>query len=142
VLYRLSSQLQQKWGLRDERYGEPFGQFAAQIQQIIDWIPIRLTAISFATMGDFEDALYCWRAQAQSWGNVAYGILLASAAGAIGVRLGEPLHQDHTVKFRPELGLGEEADANTLKSAVGLIWRVVLFWLFIVFLLSFVSWIN
>ncbi|MCB6184809.1 CobD/CbiB family protein [Leeia sp. TBRC 13508] len=136
VLYRLSSRLFDKWGQRAERTDDLFGRFAATMHNLLDWIPIRLTAVSFAIVGDFEDAVYCWRAQAANWANYAYGILLASGAGAIGVRLGDPVHQDHTVKYRPELGVGDEADPDYLKSAVGLIWRGVLLWLLVVLLLS------
>ncbi|WP_018150204.1 CobD/CbiB family protein [Leeia oryzae] len=135
VLYRLASRLFDKWGLRAERLEDKFGLFAASIHNLLDWVPIRLTAVSFAIVGDFEDAVYCWRAQAANWASYAYGILLASGAGAIGVRLGDPVHQDHTVKYRPELGVGDEADPDYLKSAVGLIWRGVLLWLLIVLIL-------
>ena len=135
VLYRLSYILSQKWGERSSG-DDLFGRFAARAMSWLDWIPVRLTAISFAIMGDFEDALYCWRSQARTWGHYAHGILLASAAGALGVKLGDPVRQDYTIKFRPELGLGEESDPDYLKSAVGLVWRSALLWLFVILLIS------
>lgn len=135
VLYRLAVMLKHKWGERNVE-DDRFGRFASSAAAWLDWAPVRLTAASFAVMGDFEDAVYCWRSQASTWGNYAQGILLASAAGAIGVRLGDPLRQDYTVKFRPELGLGDEADPNYLKSAVGLIWRSVLLWLAVIMLIG------
>lgn len=130
--------LNQKWGNRDVNE-DPFGRFSASAAAWLDWIPVRLTAASFAIMGDFEDAVYCWRSQAKTWGNYANGILLASAAGAIGVKLGDPLRQDYSLRFRPELGLGDEADPNYLKSAVGLVWRSALLWLAVILLLSVAS---
>ncbi|MCP9758314.1 CobD/CbiB family protein [Aquitalea sp. S1-19] len=135
LLYRLSAMLTQKWGERnfDE---DPFGRFAARFGLWLDWLPARLAAASFAVMGNFEDAIYCWRSQARTWGNYTAGILLASAAGAIGVRLGDPLRQDYLLKIRPELGTGDEADPQYLKSAVGLIWRAVLLWLALLLLLT------
>jgi len=135
LLYRLSQILCQKWGNRDGSE-DLFGRFSAKVAAWLDWLPVRLTAASFAVMGDFEDAVYCWRSQARTWGDYANGILLASAAGALGVRLGDPLRQDYTVKFRPELGLGDEADPNFLRSAVGLIWRCALLWLLVILLIS------
>lgn len=137
VLYRSTQMLAQKWGSRDET--DLFGRFARRAGEWLDFIPVRLTAASFAVMGDFEDAVYCWRSQAQTWGNYATGILLASAAGALGVKLGDPLRQDYTVKYRPELGVGDEADPAYLKSAVGLVWRTVLLWLFVVLLASILT---
>lgn len=135
VLYRLSTRLYDKWGSMRIPGDAAFGRFAVQVYEWLDWIPVRLTATSFAIVGDFEDAVYCWRSQAANWANYAYGILLASGAGAIGVRLGDPVHQDHTVKYRPELGLGDDADPNYLKSAVGLIWRTVVLWLVVILLI-------
>jgi cobalamin biosynthesis protein CobD/CbiB len=55
-------------------------------------MPIRVTAASFAVVGDFEGAAHCWRTQAVSWPEAGSGILLASGAGALGVRLGMPVH--------------------------------------------------
>lgn len=135
LLYRLSQMLYQKWGNRSV-VEDQFGQCAARVAAWLDWLPVRLTAASFAVMGDFEDAVYCWRSQARAWGDYANGILLASAAGALGIRLGDPLKQDYTVKFRPELGLGDDADPNYLRSAVGLIWRSALLWLLVILLMS------
>ena len=54
---------------------------------------------------------------------------------------GDPLRQDYTVKYRPELGVGDEADPRYLKSAVGLVWRTVMFWLFMIALLTLVWWV-
>jgi cobalamin biosynthesis protein CobD/CbiB len=136
VLYRLAALLYEKWGTRsDEEYGQ-FGGFARKAFAAIDWIPVRLTAMSFAIAGDFEDAVYCWRQQAQHWLNPEQGIVLASGAGALGVRLGETVHQQGSVSFRPELGIGEEADVNSMTSAIGLIWRSVVMWLFIIGLVT------
>lgn len=140
VLYRLTTMLAQKWGSRESTFDDFFGRFSAQAYALLDWLPIRLTAASFAVMGDFEDAVYCWRAQAQAWGNYAYGILLASAAGAVGVKLGDPLRQDYTVKFRPELGVGDEADPHFLKRATGLVWRTVMLWIAVIALGSLSLW--
>jgi adenosylcobinamide-phosphate synthase len=138
VAYRAATILQFKWGARDAKRNEQFGRFADEAGELIDWLPIRATAATFAVMGDFEDAVFCWRQQAERWVCQDYGILLAAGAGAIGVRLGMPLHQEHTVRFRPELGLGEDADANMLTSAVGLVWRTLLFWLTIILLVTVV----
>lgn len=136
LLYRAACLLQQKW-----RGNEVFGKFATTVLGLMDYVPVRLAAAGFAVMGDFEDAIYCWRMQAKEWADYDYGILLASGAGALGLRLGEAVHQDHTVRFRPELGLGEPASADNLPSAVGLVWRAVLLWLVVILLLSMAQWL-
>lgn len=136
LVYRAACLLQQKW-----RGREAFGAFATWLLAAMDYIPVRCAAIGFAIMGDFEDAVFCWRTQAKQWADYDYGILLASSAGALGVRLGDAVHQDHTVRFRPELGLGDEPDANYLSSAVGLVWRSVLLWLSVILLFSVAQWL-
>jgi cobalamin biosynthesis protein CobD/CbiB len=142
VLYRLSQLLSQKWGSLDEHEFGEFGKFSAQVFDLMDWVPLRLTAISFAIVGDFEDAVYCWRSQASAWMQQGIGIVLASGAGALGVKLGEPLRYGGNVEFRPELGLGDEADADYLDSAVSLVWRAVLLWLVMLLLLTIAGWVG
>jgi adenosylcobinamide-phosphate synthase len=142
VLYRLAGIVEEKWGSRPESEYGRFGNFSRQVFHIIDWVPVRLTAISFVVAGDFEDAVYCWRAQAAAWMHPEQGIVLASGAGALGVRLGETLHQHETVSFRPELGLGDEADVNYMVSAVGMVWRAVLIWMFILVLVTLAAWFG
>ncbi len=142
VLYRLAGMLEQKWGARaTEEYGD-FGKFAQRVFHYLDWIPVRLTAMSFAIAGDFEDAVYCWRSQAGTWMDPEQGVVLASGAGALGVRLGETLHHHGTVSFRPEIGLGDDADVNTMTSAVGLIWRSLVIWMLILALMTVARWFG
>lgn len=136
VLYRLAALLGEKWGTRkDPEFGD-FGRFAERFFHWLDWLPSRLTAASFAIVGNFEDAVYCWRTQAQSWAMYSHGIILASGGGAIGVRLGDTLHQYGSVQFRPEMGTGDEADVDYMQSAVGLIWRALVLWMFLLLLVT------
>jgi adenosylcobinamide-phosphate synthase len=136
LVYRAAFIATQRW-THDATSGEhDFGWFADLMFELMDWIPQRLTAVSFAIVGDFEDALYCWRSQATQWGNAAEGIVLASAAGALGARLGDPLTEAEGARYRPELGIGEHADADYMRSAEGLIWRAVLLWLVVLLLLA------
>jgi cobalamin biosynthesis protein CobD/CbiB len=98
---------------------------ARRLLWLLDWVPVRLTALSFAIVGDFEDAVYCWRTQAKGWavqeGGEHAGIVLASGGGALGVALGGALPvPGGEPEYRPDLGIGEEADADLLPSAVGL----------------------
>ena len=138
LLYRIAFLLKAEWA--DKHDG--FGEFAAQAFDWLDWLPARFTAASFAVVGDFEDAVYCWRTQAAAWPNEAQGILLASGAGALGVRLGEPLPAPEALEYRPELGMGDDADADYLQSATGLVWRVLVVMLGLMLLLTFAHWLG
>ena len=134
MIYRANTLLYQKWsGTRTDLL--TFGLFTHKVQYILDWVPVRITAISLALMGDFEDAIYCWRTQANHWADRIQGILLASIGGALGVCLGSIVTQNHTVKMRPELGVDEQANPYFLRRAVGLIWRTVLLWIAIISLI-------
>jgi adenosylcobinamide-phosphate synthase len=76
------------------------------------------------------------------WKDRAMGMMLASGAGALGVRLGEPLPIHGILEYRPELGLGDVADADYLMSAVGLVWRVLVLLLALVLLMTFANWLG
>lgn len=140
LLYRLAHILHQKWGALDHQEYGRFGIFSDTAFRFLDWLPLRLTAVSFAVVGDFEDAIRCWQEQAAKWANPSQGIILASGAGALGVRLGDPLEVDGQIHYRPELGLGEEPDADYLDSAVSLIWRAISLWLGLLLLLTIAKW--
>ncbi|MBI4809308.1 MAG: CobD/CbiB family protein [Nitrosomonadales bacterium] len=136
VLYRLALFLYNRWGMHDEaEYGD-FGAFARQAYHFMEWLPLRLTAATFAIVGNFEDTAYCWRNQAANWPDPEAGILLASGAGALGIRLGQTIIQDDQPVFRPEIGMDDEADADYMQSAIGLVWRAMVFQLVALLLLT------
>ena len=153
VLYRAATILAREW--RDAPGGadttplaqtrEAFGGPARGLLYLLDWVPVRLTALSFAIVGDFEDAAFCWRSQTKDWaeqeGGVHAGIVLASGAGALGVKLGGPVPvAGDKPEVRPEIGLGDEPDAQLLPSAVGLVWRALVLWLLLILLLTLANW--
>jgi adenosylcobinamide-phosphate synthase len=153
VLYRAATLLATEW--QDPAGGSDttpiaearavFGRPARALLFLLDWIPVRLTALSFAIVGDFEDAAFCWRTQAKEWaaqeGGEHAGIVLASGAGALGVKLGGPLPvAGDKPQARPEIGLGDEPDAQLLPSAVGLVWRALVLWLLLILLLTLANW--
>lgn len=134
VLYWLALYLKRRWSTATSPELAAFGRFPEQAFAALDWLPVRLTAATFAVVGDFEDAVYCWRTQARQWGDPNLGIVLAAGAGALGVRLGNPYIENGAMLLRPEVGLGDLADAAFLDSTVGLVWRAVVLWMAIVFL--------
>ncbi len=156
VMYRMSEFLSREWTEPEHMQNEVFGQFARRIFYWIDWIPARLTAVAFAVVGNFEDAIYSWRNYAHRWNDELLGIILASGGGAIGVRLGEPETkavilnagatavdvdslegENNELESQP----GIEATPRSLQSAVGLVWRSLLLWMLLLLLLSFAVWI-
>lgn len=142
VLYVLAGILDERWGDGASDPQDQFGRFSRDAFAVLDWLPSRITALSFAIVGDFEDALYCWRAQSAAWPDSRQGIVLASGAGALGVRLGDSVHRNGTLLFRPELGLGDEADIEYMNSAVGLVWRTLVLWMLVIALMTVASWVS
>jgi cobalamin biosynthesis protein CobD/CbiB len=137
MLYRTAAILAESWGSRRDPDAGHFGDFARRFFFWLDWLPVRLSAASFAIVGNFEDAVYCWRTQAIAASDLQDALLLASGGGAIGVRLGEgSVREDGDTRFRPELGLGEEADVDYMQSAGGLLWRALVLWLFLIFIVT------
>lgn len=139
VMYRLAGLLADEWAGRDAR-GAGFGRFARRAREAIEWLPVRITAVVFSIMGNFEDAIYCWRSQAVLWPERSSAILIASGGGALGVRLGMPVHEAGNIVDRPEMGLGSEAGVDHMQNTVSLLWRALFVCLFLLFLLAVAGW--
>jgi cobalamin biosynthesis protein CobD/CbiB len=142
LLYRLSAVIAERWGVKKSPENNDFSIFPVQVFGMIDWLPLRATASAFAIVGDFEDAVYCWRTQPQQWPDRDLGIVLASGAGALGVQLGSPVADGVEVSDRAELGLGDPADVDFMQSAVGLVWRATVLWMLLLFLLGLASLVG
>lgn len=131
ILYRLAAFFASRW-----RDLGAFGWFANRVFFLLEWPAVRLTAAAFAIVGDFEDAVYCWRTQARNWPDPNAGVILAAGAGAMGVRLGMPVQEVEGMHPRPELGVGDPAEGPFLDSTVGLVWRSVVVWVFAMLVVS------
>ncbi|MDB5800892.1 MAG: threonine-phosphate decarboxylase [Rhodocyclales bacterium] len=136
LLYRMSEFYARYWGKSNDADMLEFGSFARKAFFYIDWLPSRITAISFSIVGDFEDAIYCWRMQAEKWPEPTESVLLASGAGALGVRLGQPIHESGEIIERPELGTGDEAEVEYLQSFVGLVRRTLVLYVLVMLMMG------
>ena len=142
LLYRLSAVVDERWAVRRQADPGLFFTFAQSAFAIIEWLPQRATAFAFAIVGDFEDAIYCWRTQAGVWLDRGLGIVLASGAGALGVQLGMPVIEYSEATDRAVLGTGDPADAGSMQSAVGLVWRAAVLWMLLLLLLGLASLVG
>lgn len=149
------------WAFKNRSDGLPQNDrligLSARTFALLDHVPARLTASGFAVVGNFEEAVNCWRRDAVLWESNNEGVILAAAAGAIGVRLGgrdpragaEPgpapdfediaalgalSSEGSTTGARPEL--------SHLRSVVGLVWRSVVLWMLLLSLLSLANLIG
>ena len=132
----------------------PWAQQAAdRAWALIDWLPARITALGFAVVGSFEDAIDCWRNDADRFANENDGVILAATAGAVNVRLGggtlrpspmrdalQSAEAGDTVAANGAIDSGStpgrDAEPAHLRSVVGLVWRSVVMWLVLLALLT------
>lgn len=100
---------------------------------LMDWVPVRITALGFAFVGSFEDAIDAWRQQEAQFPDDNDGVMLAATAGALNVEL--------KCGDGSRSGGGDSESAQTpqthhLRSVVGLVWRTVVMWMVFLALLS------
>jgi len=154
VLYRMTEFASRYWGYRHRALDAPTNvDLLAVAQRAFGWIdhvPARLTAFGFAIVGNFEEAVAGWRRDAALWRHANEGIILAAAAGAVGVQLGGTVVPGVTPDRSKTFTSGVETDLASadgatpgqppqlghLQSVVGLVWRSVLLWLLLLALLS------
>jgi adenosylcobinamide-phosphate synthase len=158
VLYRMSEFACRYWHNSAKTSEHPVSpallSVASRAWAAIDWLPSRLTALGFAVVGSFEEAIDCWRNYAQRFPNDNDGVILAATSGAVNVRLGgEALKATAfapnqtggfgTAGMPPEATMdssestpGREAEVGHLRSIVGLVWRSVVLWMVLLALLT------
>jgi adenosylcobinamide-phosphate synthase len=160
VLYRLAEFVGRYWAYRSGSAGiavnERLSALSLRLFQLLDHIPARLTASGFAVVGNFEEAVNCWRRDAQLWKHDNEGVILAAAAGAVGVQLGggsaPGLTPDRAKTFEagasPDSAAAEGSTPGDvprlahLRSVVALVWRSVVLWMLLLALLSLANLIG
>ncbi len=147
VVYRLSEYVARRWQREqgaDGGVSTVLAKVAQRAWTVLDWLPARSTALGFAIVGSFEDAMDGWRNHAQKFPDDNDGVILAATAGAINVRLGGA---GLGARAADEKGAdadgasgsstpGMQAQMGHLASVVGLVWRSVIMWLVLVALLT------
>lgn len=138
LAFRLANTLDAMWGYRTPRYLR-FGWAAARLDDALNWIPARLTAASYALLGDTRMALRCWRDQAPHWDSPNAGPVMASGAGSLNVLIGGPAVYHGVLEPRPTLGAGQVANARHVIAALNLVERTVTLWLAALIVLALLS---
>ena len=155
VLYRMGEFVTRYWRYRGQTQpvSEAAQSVATRAWAVIDWLPARSTALSFAIVGSFEEAIDCWRHHAQRFPNDNDGVILAATSGAVNVRLGgEALRSSAfspntsqtfsaasvgpATEVDTESTPGRDAEPAHLRSIVGLVWRTVVLWMVLLALLT------
>lgn len=141
LLFRLTNTLDAMWGYRTPRYLR-FGRVAARIDDGLNWLPARLTALSYAVLGNTANALWCWRVQAPAWSSPNAGPVMAAGAGALGLALGGAARYDGIIESRPALGRGEPAAERDIARAWHLVLGTCALWISVIALAGFLIWLK
>ena len=154
VFYRMAEFASRYWAFRHKAMDAPVNEGLLALSRrwfgIIDHVPARLTAFGFAVVCNFEEAVAGWRRDAGLWQHANEGIILAAAAGAVGVQLGGSAAPGVTPDRSKTFTAGADAatvnaEGSTggvppqlghLQSVVGLVWRSVVLWMLLVALLT------
>ncbi|HYE70849.1 MAG TPA: CobD/CbiB family protein [Aquabacterium sp.] len=159
VLYRMAEFASRYWTYPSKALGVPANDRLMRISQrmfaLMDHVPARLTAFGFAVVGNFEEAINNWRRDSVLWRHLNEGVILAAAAGAVGVQLGGDAAPGVTPERSRTFEAGPTdtpgADGSTsgvppqlghLRSVVGLVWRSVVLWMLLVALLTLANLIG
>lgn len=130
IALRLTNTLDAMWGYKNNRYLY-FGRVAARMDDVMNFIPARLTALSYALLGKTRLALNCWRSQAGLHDSPNAGPVMASGAGALAVTIGGPACYHGEWHQRPSFGAGREAENGDIRRALHLVSYSILLWLVI-----------
>jgi adenosylcobinamide-phosphate synthase len=138
LLFRLANTLDAMWGYRTPRYLR-FGWAAARADDVLGYLPARITAFTYAIVGRFDAAMRCWRTQAPAWKSPNAGPVMAAGAGALGVELGGAAPYHGQWQPRPPLGEGDAPSPASIHAALRLVRRGVVLWLGLTVLLGAVA---
>ena len=127
LAFRFANTLDAMWGYRDERRLY-FGWCAARADDALNLIPARLTALTYALLGQGRRALACWRTQAGAWSSPNAGPVMAAGAGALGVSIGGNAIYHGRLEARPALGSGPAPTATDIGRALLLVQRGAGLW--------------
>lgn len=135
LLFRLANTLDAMWGYRDERR-RYFGWAAARLDDLLGFVPARLTALTYALLGATRTALSCWRAQAPRWASPNAGPVMAAGCGALKIGAGSTARYHGADEVRPALGCGPAPQAADIRRALRLVEHGLWLWLAVFFLWS------
>lgn len=128
LLFRLANTMDAMWGYKTPRLYY-FGWAAARLDDVLNYIPARLTALTYALLGKTRTALRCWASQAPLWDSPNAGPVMAAGAGALDIKLGGAARYQDEWHLRPQLGSDKQALATDIDRALKLVRHGVYLWL-------------
>lgn len=127
VAYRLINTLDAMWGYKNARYLY-FGRVAAKLDDVMNFIPARLVAFSYAMLGNFQLALHCWRTQSPKLNSPNAGPVMTAGAGSLNIRLGGPAYYQGQPIDKPYFGSAVTPQIADVQRTLNLIHATVVLW--------------
>ena len=136
-IYKAINTLDSMVGYRNERY-EKFGKFSAKLDDIVNYIPSRITAVLIALFFQSKQALSKFYKQGSRHESPNAGHPISAMALAINVKLGGPTSYFNVIKNKPFFGQGKEnISKEDVKKSLQFKQHLDLF-IFIIFVLQIV----
>ncbi|AMK76691.1 MULTISPECIES: adenosylcobinamide-phosphate synthase CbiB [Methylomonas] len=131
LLYRFSNTLDAMWGYKNQRYLY-FGCAAARFDDLLNWLPARLTALSYALLGNTAQAIKSWQTQAHLLDSPNAGPVMTAGGGSLLLQLGGPACYHGQIKQKPWFGGPQAPENDDIKRACNLMYRTLLLWLIVI----------
>lgn len=128
LFYRLSNTLDAMLGYKNPRFYH-FGYCAARLDDILNWMPARLTVLSYVLLGDSRKAWRCYRQQGSLCASPNAGPVMSAGAGCLDIQLGGPAIYHGQMQIKPKLGTKRLPENQDIKRANLLIVFTSLLWL-------------
>jgi adenosylcobinamide-phosphate synthase len=122
LLFRLANTLDAMWGYKTEKY-MLFGWCSAKIDDLLGWLPARITAFFYAIQGNFCQAFDCWQHQAKLCQSPNGGVVMTTGAGALGIIIGGPTYYHGVLHNKKPMGIGKRATSEAIYRANRLVIR-------------------
>lgn len=130
LVYRLVNTLDAMWGYKNERFLY-FGWAAARLDDVLNWLPARLSVFSFALVAKGSEFSKVWQTAFQQGGKCSSknaGPVMSAGACALNIKLGGKARYSGVSINKPDLGCGNQAGISDIKHALSLIDKTLLLW--------------
>jgi adenosylcobinamide-phosphate synthase len=120
LLYHLINTLSRVWDS-----GENFTYHCVELNNFLNWLPARLSALSFVIMGNTSQAFHCLQQQSSLSSQSNNEAILAAATGS----------QNLTIAYKTQhLGAGQVAQAEDINRIMLLIYKTTALWVVFIFI--------
>ena len=135
VLYRLSNTLDAMWGYRTERY-EQFGKSAAKLDDLLNFVPARISAVFYALVSNTSLAFQSWKKDAPKLASPNGGPVMSAGAGGLKLKLGGPTYYHGELHNKPYFGGDKRVSVEDIDRANKLVTRALFCWLVLIIFVS------